>query len=138
MGMLGKEGLLKKEELKVKRVELDDGDFVFVRQMTGRERDRFDQSLMNEKKDRKGNTTYERNLNDFRAKLAVCTVCDEQGQNLLEWDDYKTLSSNMSSARLEKIVSEAQDLNRITEEDKENLVKNSEEVQEEDSGFDSV
>jgi hypothetical protein len=138
MAMLDRGKLLAKEDLKTKRVELDDGDFTFVRQMTGRERDRFDQSLMNEKKDRKGNTTYERNLNDFRAKLAVCTLCDEEGQNLLEWNDYKTLSMNMSAARLEKIVSEAQELNRITDEDKENLVKNSEEVQEEDSGFDSV
>jgi hypothetical protein len=138
MAMLDRGKLLAKEDLKTKRVELDDGDFTFVRQMTGRERDRFDQSLMNEKKDRKGNTTYERNLNDFRAKLAVCTLCDGEGQNLLEWGDYKTLSMNMSAARLEKIVSEAQELNRITDEDKENLVKNSEEVQEEDSGFDSV
>lgn len=138
MGLLNREGLLKKEELKVQKIDLGDDDYVFIRQMTGRERDRFDQSLIQEKKDRRGNTTYERRLGDFRAKLTVCTVCDETGNLLLTWDDVSTLSKNMSAARLEKIVNEAQELNRISEEDKENLVKNSEDVQADDFGSDSV
>lgn len=138
MGLLDRDGLLKKEELKVQKVDLGDGDFVFIRQMTGRERDRFDQSLIQEKKDRRGNTTYERRLGDFRAKLTVCTVCDEAGNLLLTWEDVNTLSKNMTAARLEKIVNEAQELNRISEEDKENLVKNSGDVQADDFGSDSV
>jgi len=138
MGLLTREGLLKKEELKIKKVELDNEDYVLIRQMTGRERDRFDQSLMQEKKDRRGNTTYDRNLKDFRAKLVACTVCDENGNLLLTFQDVETLSMNMSAARLEKIVTEAQELNRITEEDKENLVKNSETDRAEDYGSDSV
>jgi len=126
MKALNRDALLQKEELQIERVDLDKGAFVFVRQMTGRERDRFDQSLMQEVKDRSGNKTYERNLSDFRAKLAVSTLCDDKGVNLLTHEDIATLSQNMSAARLEKIVTKAQELNKITEEDKENLVKNSE------------
>lgn len=138
MGMLGRSELLKKDELKVKRVELEGEDYVFIRQMTGRERDRFDQTLMTEKKDRRGNTTYERNLRDFRAKLVSMTVCDENGTLLLTHEDVKTLSENKSAAFLEKLVEEAQELNRISEEDKENLIKNSEADQADVSGSDSV
>jgi len=138
MGELNKEGLLVKEELEIKKVDLGDDDFTFVRQMTGRERDSFEQSLMKEKKGKRGVVTYERNLNDFRAKLAVCTVCDEEGVLLLTSKDVPTLSQNMSAKRLDKIMTVAQELNRITEEDKENLIKNSEGDPAEGSNSDSA
>ena len=138
MALLNRDILLKKEVLKIKKVDLGDEEFVFVRQMTGRERDRFEQSLMYEKRDKRGNITFERSLEDFRAKLAVHTVCDEAGNNLLQPEDYPTLSQNMSAARLELIVNEAQELNRISAVDRENLIKNSEAAQSGDSISDSV
>jgi len=138
MGELNRNALLEKEVLEIEKVKLDKGAFTYVRQMTGRERDRFDQSLMQEVKDRSGNKTYERNLSDFRAKLAVNTLCDKAGKNLLTQKDVGTLSQNMSAARLERIVTKSQELNKITEEDKENLVKNSEGDQVADSNSDSV
>ncbi len=138
MGLLDREGLLNKEELQIEKLDLDKGDSVYLRQMTGRERDRFDQSLTRSVKDRAGNTTYERNLSDFRAKLAVNTLCDEDGKLLLNDKDIPTLSQNMSAARLERIVTKAQEMNKITEEDKEDLIKNSDGDPLEDSSFDSV
>ncbi len=125
MAFLDRMKLLEKEELKIEKVTLGGEDFVFVRQMTGRERDRFERSLLLEVEDRKGNITYKRALEDFRAKLAVNTLCDEQGNNLMKPEDFDVLSTNMSAARLERIVDKAQELNRITEEDKEEMVKNS-------------
>jgi hypothetical protein len=125
MALLNRQQLLKKETLQIERVDLNETDFVFVRQMTGRERDRFEQSLFKESKDKKGNITYVRSLEDFRAKLVVNTVCDEQGNNLLEPTDVETLSSHMSAATLEKIITKSQELNKITESDKDAMVKNS-------------
>lgn len=123
--LLDRSKLLAKQELQVKKVDLGNDEYVYVRQMTGRERDKFEQSLITEKKDAKGEFTgYDRNVEDFRAKLSVMTICDEKGELLLQPGDYALLSSNMSAARLEKIVNEAQELNKISEEDKENLVKN--------------
>ena len=136
-GILTRDKLLLKEELKKEKIELRDG-FVYVRQMTGRERDRFEQSLVKEKKSRDGSIDYERSLEDFRAKLAVHTLCDENGVNLLLPEDYPVLSQNMSAAKLELIVNKAQELNRISEQDKENLVKNLEGDPNEDSTLDSV
>jgi len=136
-GILTRDKLLIKEELKKEKIELRDG-FVYVRQMTGRERDRFEQSLVKEKKSRDGSIDYERSLEDFRAKLAVHTLCDENGVNLLLPEDYPVLSQNMSAAKLELIVNKAQELNRISEQDKENLTKNLEGDPNEDSTLDSV
>ena len=92
--------------------------------MSGRERDRFEQSLIKIKVNPDGSTSYERDLEDFRAKLAVNTICDENGNNLLRPEDYKALSQNMTAAKLEKIVEVAQRLNAITIQDEERLVKN--------------
>ena len=119
--LLNRESLLAKEKLKVEKVNLNETDYVFVRQMTGRERDIFERSLYTMDRENKVTTRLE----DFRAKLAVCTVCDDQGKLLLQPSDYTILSQNMSASRLEKIVNAAQKLNAITEEDKEALVKNS-------------
>lgn len=119
--LLSRESLLAKEKLKVEKVNLNETDYVFVRQMTGRERDIFERSLYSMDRENKVTTRLE----DFRAKLAVCTLCDDQGKLLLQPSDYTILSQNMSASRLEKIVNAAQKLNAITEEDKEALVKNS-------------
>ena len=138
MQLLNRESLLKRDELKIQKVNLTENEFVYVRQMTGRERDNFERSLMREFKNAKGQTDYEKNLGDFRAKLAVNTLCDEDGEMLLKPDDYETLSKNMSAFKLEKIVNESQKLNSITEEDKEELVKNSTADLSDDSTSDSA
>jgi hypothetical protein len=117
--------LLQKEEIKILKVDLPSGDFVYVRQMSGRERDQFEQSLLKSVKNAKGETTFEQSLDDFRAKLAVASLCDEQGNYLLVARDIPMLSQNMTATSLDKIVTESQKLNSISETDKENLVKNS-------------
>jgi len=123
---LGREELLKKEVLEIVKVEFDNGDFIFVRQMTGHERDVFERSLVKTIKDSKTQvTTYEQATEDFRAKLAVCTVCKEDGNLVFIPQDYNRLSSSMSAKRLETIINKAQEINKISEEDKEGLVKNS-------------
>jgi len=128
--LLDRSKLLAKEELQVVKVDLGKDEYVFVRQMTGRERGKYEQSLMIEKKDNKGVVTgFDQSLEDFRAKVAVYTLCDEKGKLLLKPEDVSVLSENMSAARLEKIAEEAQKINAITEQQKEVLLKNSEAVQ---------
>ena len=137
-GLLNRDRLLEKQVLEIVKVDLDDDVHVFVRQMTGRERDEFERSLVYRFKDKKGRYDYDMRLDDYRAKLAVHTVCDDKGVLLLQSNDYQQLSANMSAARLEKIINEAQRINAITEEDKEELVKNSDAGQAGNSSSDSV
>jgi hypothetical protein len=139
MALLDRKALLAKEKLEIKKVSLNDKDFVYVRQMTGFERDRFEKTLMTEIRNKKGTIVeYEQNLENFRSKLAVKSVCDKEGNLILQDGDYDLLSKNMSAKTLEAIINIAQELNKISEEDKENLVKNSEGDQVADSISDSV
>ena len=121
---LDKAHLQKKEELKIVEVDLGNNTFVCIREMSGHERGNFESLLYTISSNKKGEITTEKHLEDFRAKLAVCTVCDENGKLLLTPKDYAQLSRNMSAFRLEKIADAASKLNAITEADKEALVKN--------------
>jgi len=136
--MLTREELLKKEKLKIVKVKFDEKNFVYVRQMTGREREQFEGLLV--KKISKGGKVvdYQQSMEDFRAKLAVNCLCNTKGVNLMQPEDYATLSQNMSASRLTKIADAAGKLNGITDEDKEELVKNSDSVQDDASNSDSV
>jgi len=125
MKLLTRKELLKKEPLQVVEVDLGNDECVYVRQMTGHERDLFEQSQLREIKDDKGRISFERAAEDFRAKLVVHTICDADGNNILNPGDYETLSNNMGIKRLEKIVEASQKLNAITEIDKQNILKNS-------------
>jgi len=136
--MLTREALLSKEKLEIVKIEFDNGDYVFVKQMTGRERDQFERSVLKETKDKKGRKSYETVLDDFRSKLAVLTLCNEKGETLLQPNDYATLANNMSAKTLEKIINEAQRINGISEEDKEEIIKNSVADQVGDSSSNSV
>lgn len=124
MALLDRNALLTKAVVKIEQVILSEAEHVFVKEMTGRERDRFEQSLV-EEVGKGSDIDYKRNLKDFRAKLAVCTLCNEKGELLLKFEDYELLSKNISASKLEKIVNAAQKINKISEEDKSNLVKNS-------------
>jgi len=136
--LLTRENLLRKEKLKTVEIDLGDNQIVYVRQMTGHEREQFENLLV--KKIRKGGKVvdYQQSMEDFRAKLVVNCLCDDKGVNILQPGDYATLSQNMSAKRLTKIADAAGKLNGITEEDKEELVKNSDSDQDVASSSDSV
>ena len=124
MGLLNRKSLLEKQELQTQKVDLGD-DYIYVREMTGRERDNFERSLRKQVK-RGDKTDYEVSLEDFRAKLVVNTACDEKGDAIFQPSDYSMLSKNISAKRLMTIADAASELNGITEDDREDMVKNSE------------
>jgi hypothetical protein len=136
---LNREALLQRDEVKIEKVELSRG-FVFVKEMTGHEKDLWEQSMLKQKPsgDKNKPVEYETSLEDFRAKLAVVTVCDENGDLVFKFEDYKNLNRMMSASNMERIVVVAQKLNAITEKDREELLKNSEAVPDGNSSSDFV
>ena len=73
--------------------------------------------------DKNAPSTYDMVLEGFKAKLCVCTICDEQGNLLFSIADAGLLNISMSARNIEKIVSVAQRLNAVTEQDKEEVLK---------------
>lgn len=137
--LLTREALLQKDDLKVEKVELSKG-YVFVREMTGHEKDVWEQSMLKQKPSGNKNkgVEYETTLEDFRAKLAVVTVCDAEGNLLFKPEDARVLNKMMSATNMERIVTAAQKLNAISEQEKEELLKNSEADQTDSSNSNSV
>jgi len=126
MGQLSKQDFLKGDELQKEKVVFDDGSYVFVREMTAHERSMWEQSMYTKTKGPKGREDFHSNLEDYQAKLAVCTICAENGELIFDFSDYKELAKKTSAARLNKIVDVAYKLSGITEEDREEMTKNSE------------
>lgn len=132
---LTKEMLLEqKDVLAMETVELKDGKgvvrgHVFVREMTAKEKNTWELSLT-KRLPRIGNRPQETemNLEDYRAKLAICTICDEQGMRQFDMKPniIAALSEKLSASNMERIADVASTLNKITKEDQEELTKNSE------------
>ena len=139
MILLSREALLQKDDLKLEKVELTRG-YVFVREMTGHEKDVWEQSMLKQKPsgDKNKPVEYETTLEDFRAKLAVVTVCDAEGNLIFKPEDAKNLNKVMSASNMERIILVAQKLNAITEKDKDEMLKISEAVRDGNSISDSV
>ena len=130
--------LLQKEELEMQFVRLDeDGNGVFVKAMCASERDDFERDMMEEQEDENG-TVFKVGMKNFRAKLAVRTVVDENGTLIFSPDDVERLGKSMSAKRMELIVTAAQKLNNISKKDREKLEGKSEGNQESDSSSDSA
>ena len=87
------------------------GGSVWVRGMTGAERDKFESSIV----ESRGKGTKV-NMVNVRARLASLTICDEGGNLLFTQADIVALSAKSASA-LQRIFAVAQRLSGIGDED---------------------
>lgn len=101
--------------------------WVRIRGMTGSQRDRFEDSMLQGK-----GRNQKTNLENLRAKLVVASVVDENGKPLFKKDHIAALGSKAVKP-LGRIVKVAQEINGITDDDIEELTKNSEMTPGEDS-----
>lgn len=106
-------------KLKIESVKVDGmTDPVYVRTLTGRERDAFEASCFQQKgKDRVLNTE------NLRAKLLVRSICDASGERLFTDADV-VLLGNMPSDVLDTLFAKAQELSGLGAKDVEEMVGN--------------
>lgn len=138
MALLTREKLLAKQKLQIEKVDLEGNDYVYVREMTGHERDEYEQALIRVRNNPDGTMTRESTFEDFRAKLLVRTLCDKDGNNLLQPTDVATLAHHIKGSWQSKLYDKAQELSKIGKEELERLAKNSADVPSDDSGSDSA
>ena len=118
MGVLKRDDILQADDIKLELVPVPewDGD-VYVKGMTGAERDKFEGSLVIMRgKDK------QINMSNIRAKLASMTICDENGKRLFNENDVQALSQK-SAAALQRVFEVAQKLSGISDEDVEELAE---------------
>ncbi len=103
---------------------------VIVRGLNGTERDRFEGSIL----DQSGKKTKV-NMQNARARLVSMSVVDEKGKLVFSQADVQALGSK-NAAALDRIFEAASRLSGISEDDMEELVKNSEAIPSESSTSD--
>lgn len=121
--LLSRERILNASDRKMELVAVPEwGGSLYVRGITGRERDQFEASMTTQKR---GDMTL--NLRNVRAKLVILAACDSDGTALFNDDDILALGAK-SSAALERVFAVAQRLAGMTKGDIEELAGNSETV----------
>lgn len=107
---LSHDDILKAEDIKKELVEVPEwGGSVWVRGMTGADRDRFEASVIEMR-----GTKQILHLDDMRAKLCSACICDEHGNLLFTQADVKALSAKSANA-LNRVFVIAQRLSGIGE-----------------------
>lgn len=115
MTILNREAILGANDLKKELVKVPEwGGEVYISMMTGASRDAWEQSLIASKG---------ANLENIRARLVSFTAVDENGKRIFSNDDAELLGQKSSNA-LERCAKVAQKINRLSENDLEDLVKN--------------
>ncbi len=102
--MLTRDAILGIEDRKLVAVSVPEwGGDVYIRPMSGSERDSFEGEMINQTGSRIAN---------IRARMAVRVVCDDQGTRLFTDAEAATLGEK-SAAALDRIFAASQKINRI-------------------------
>lgn len=126
---LSKDQILAADDVQLEDVDVPEwGGKVRVKSLTGTERDGLEASLI----EGKGKNASV-NLANLRAKLVARSIVDDAGNRIFQDADVKALGAK-SAAALNRVYEVAQRLSGITQEDVDELTKNSEATQSEDSG----
>lgn len=113
--MLDRQAILEADDKRIEKVDVPEwGGHVFVRTLTGAERDAFERDW----------TGADGQVNaNFRAKLAARAICFEDGKRVFADGDVGPLGEK-SSAALDRVFAVAIRLNGLTKDDVEELEKN--------------
>ena len=128
MALLTRDQILQAQDIETMTVHVPEwGGSVAVRGMTGRERDRFEESLVEERKGKR-----KMNLSEFRAKVCALCIVNEKGEREFTDRDIAALGDK-SGAALARVYNVAAALSGLSDEDVNELLGNSDDGQPGDS-----
>lgn len=113
---LTKEAILAANDLKQEIINVPEwGGDVIIRTMTGEERDAFDSEMIRDDK---------RSFKNIRARFLSLIICDDKGARLFDDKEISVLGKK-SAAALDRLFTAGQKLNRLSNDDIEELAGNS-------------
>lgn len=131
MTILTREQILQANDIITETISVPEwGGEVLVRGLSGSQRDAFEDATL----DQKGKSRRVI-LANIRARLCALSIVDENGKRMFTDEDVRALGRK-SAAALDRVFSAAQRLSGLSDEDVEELAKNSDGGQSEDSGSD--
>jgi hypothetical protein len=121
MAILTRDEILKADDIKTERVDVPEwGGTVIVKSLTGRQRDEFEGSMIEQRGRRAVMNTA-----NMRAKLVAWSVVDETGERLFNNGDIPDLGEH-SAAAVNRIYNVAAKLSGLSDEDVDEMVGKSE------------
>lgn len=115
--------ILNKDDVKTKIIEIPEWDgSVEIRSMTGEARDAYEESVFK----RLDNGEYERDLSNARAKLIAACVYDLDGTRMFKSDAQIKALGSKSAIVLDRLFTECQNINAISQQDMDELEGKSE------------
>ena len=118
MAILKRDDILQASDITKELVSVPEwGGDVYVKGMTGAERDKFESSIVAQH-----GKEQSVNMANIRAKLASLTICDENGKRLFTEMDVQALSQK-SAAALQRVFEVAQRLSGIGDDDVKELTE---------------
>jgi hypothetical protein len=138
MADLTADQILAADDLPREQVEVPEwGGTVWVRTLTGRERDAWEETFVKVQRNAKGRVlSVKENLTNIRARLSALVICDSAGTRLFTDAQVNELAAK-SGAALDRVFDTAQRINKMSDQDIEELAGNLESGQSDDSGSDS-
>jgi hypothetical protein len=116
MSLLNRDAILSADDLSKELVSCPEwGGEVYVRALTGAERDRFESSLIEQR-----GKNQKLNMTNIRAKLAAMAICDDQGKRLFTDADVTALAAK-SAAALNRVFDVARKLSGLADNEVEEL-----------------
>lgn len=123
MNQLTREAILGQADRVVEAVDVPEwGGVVYVRSLTGAERDQFEASIVQ----RNGKDTRT-NLRNLRARLVVLAACDADGQPIFKAEDAAALGAK-NAAPLDRLFAAAQRLSGLRDNDVQEMAENFESI----------
>jgi hypothetical protein len=131
--MLSREQFLGADTLTRVEIQIPElGGSVYVRVLTGAERDWLDSHVFDDEGEI---LPPKQRLANYRGRLVALSTCNADGTSLFTLADVETLS-RMAAKVLDRIVDVAQRINGMTQEEIDTLTKNSATVPDASSGSD--
>lgn len=125
---LTKDMIFKAQDIETVELQIPEwGGAVFVRGMTGHERDKYESSLYQQR-----GKNQQLNLRNARTKMVVLCTVDQEGKRIFDDKEIGRLSQKSARA-IDRIFDLARELSGMTDEDIDELTKNSEEANFDDS-----
>lgn len=115
---LNRDDILTADDIEIVKVDVPEwGGSVYVKGMSGTERDAFESSIIEQR-----GQNYKANLTNIRAKLCAQVICDKVGGRLFTDKDIKKLGEKSASA-LQRLFDIAQKLSGLGADDVDELAE---------------
>jgi hypothetical protein len=132
MALLGRNQILDAKDLQTEDVPVPEwGGEVRIRMLTGEERDAYEASMVELKKD----GSAKANRENVRARLLILCIVNEAGEQMFNRADIKLLGRKSAKA-LERVINKVNEMNGISEKDIEELAEGFDNAPSEDSTSD--